>query len=483
MENLFRNDTWLGELVGLGNDLLWTYILIALLLILGFYFTFATKFVQFRLLGEMFRQLFKGTDRTAFKERKGTTPFQAFAISTAARVGTGNLAGVAVAISLGGPGAIFWMWLIALIGAATGFIESTLAQIYKVKDKDGFRGGPAYYMEKALGARWLGLFFAVLITLCFGLIFNAVQTHTITDAFVGAYGISPVWVGMIVAILIGIIIFGGIRRIAVVAEVIVPVFATAYILVSLIIMIINITELPAVFSLIFSNAFGLQEVVGGGLGAAIMNGVQRGLFSNEAGMGSAPNAAATVYVSHPVKQGLIQSLSVLIDTLIICSATAFLILLTDIYTVGEMEGIQLTQAAMTAHIGDWASLFVTIAIFFFAFSSLLGNYYYGETNVEFISEKPIYLLLFRIAFLIMVMVGAMSELELIWSMADLFMGMMATVNLIAIAILGRIAFKALKDYQTQRDQGEDPVFYRNSIEGLKNIESWDNKPEKNTSNK
>ncbi len=243
------------------------------------------------------------------------------------------------------------MWLIALIGAATGFIESTLAQIYKVKDKDGFRGGPAYYIEKALGARWLGLFFAVLITLCFGLIFNAVQTHTITDAFVGAYGISPVWVGMIVALLIGIIIFGGIRRIAVVAEVIVPVFAIAYILVSLIIMIINITELPAVFSLIFSNAFGLQEVVGGGLGAAIMNGVQRGLFSNEAGMGSAPNAAATVYVSHPVKQGLIQSLSVLIDTLVICSATAFLILLTDIYTVGEMEGIQLTQAAMTATLG------------------------------------------------------------------------------------------------------------------------------------
>ncbi|RSL31894.1 alanine:cation symporter family protein [Salibacterium salarium] len=473
MENWFSADTWFGDIVAIGNDIIWTYILIALLLILGFYFTFVTKFVQFRLLGDMVRELFRGTDRSDFKKGKGTTPFQAFSISTAARVGTGNLAGVAVAISLGGPGAIFWMWLIALIGAATGFVESTLAQIYKVKDKDGFRGGPAYYMEKALGARWLGVLFAVLITLCFGLIFNAVQTNTIADAFVGAYDINPLIIGIIIAFLIGIIIFGGIRRIAVVAEVVVPVFAISYIIVALIVMVLNITEVPAVFSMIFSNAFGLEEVVGGGFGAAIMNGIQRGLFSNEAGMGSAPNAAATVYVSHPAKQGLVQSLSVLIDTIIICSATAFLILLTDAYTVGEIEGIQLTQNAMAAHLGDWANLFVTIAIFFFAFSSLLGNYYYGQANIEFISEKPIYLTLFRIAFLIMVLVGATSELAIIWQMADLFMGAMAIVNLVAIALLTKIAIRTLKHYQTQRREGKEPTFYHDSLSGLKNIESWD----------
>lgn len=478
MDQWFSQDTWIGEMVAAGNDLLWTYILIGFLLILGLYLTIRTNFVQFRMLPTMVKELVSGTDRTAFKERKGTTPFQAFAISTAARVGTGNLAGVALAISVGGPGAIFWMWIVALIGAATGFIESTLAQIYKVKDKDGFRGGPAYYMEKGLGSRWMGLLFAVLIVLCFGLIFNSVQTHTISDAFVGAYNINPIVVGAVMAAIMGIIVFGGIRRIAVVAEVIVPIFAVTYIIVSLIIVIINITEVPAVFALIINNAFGIQEVVGGGIGAAIMNGVQRGLFSNEAGMGSAPNAAATVYVNHPVKQGLIQSLSVLIDTLIICSATAFIILLTDVYTVGDMEGIQLTQTALSAHMGDWATGFITIAIFFFAFSSLLGNYYYGETNIEFISEKPIYLLLFRIAFLGMIMVGATSDLENIWEMADLFMGSMAVVNLIAVALLAHIAIKALKDFQQQSKNGLDPVFYKDSIKGLKNIESWENKNKK-----
>lgn len=478
MEKWFGMDTWLGDIVSTGNTWIWTYILIGLLLVLGLYFTITFRFVQFRMIGEMVRLLFKGTDRSAFKEKKGTTSFQAFAISTAARVGTGNLAGVAVAISLGGPGAIFWMWIIALVGAASGFIESTLAQIYKAKDKDGFRGGPAYYMEKALGARWMGIVFAILITLCFGLIFNAVQTHTITDAFSGAYDIEPIFIGIIVAILMAFIIFGGIRRIAVVAEVIVPTFAILYVLVALVIMMINITELPAVISLIISHAFGLEEVVGGGIGAAIMNGVRRGLFSNEAGMGSAPNAAATAHVSHPVKQGLVQSLSVFTDTLIICSATAFIILLTDVYTVGEMEGIQLTQQALTAHIGDWATTFVTIAIFFFAFSSLLGNYYYGQANIEFISEHPALLFAFRIVFLCMILVGAISELQIIWEMADLFMGAMAIVNLIAIALLAKIAMKALNNYNQQRHLGHDPVFYKDSIPGLKNIEAWEKKPSK-----
>ncbi|WP_059106197.1 alanine/glycine:cation symporter family protein [Shouchella shacheensis] len=473
MDQWFGTDTWFGQLVGAGNDFLWTYILIGLLIVLGLYFTVRSRFVQFRMLGEMIRLLFKGTDRSAFKEKKGTSSFQAFAISTAARVGTGNLAGVAVAISLGGPGAIFWMWLIALIGAASGFIESTLAQIYKVKDKNGFRGGPAYYMEKALGARWMGVLFAILITLCFGLIFNAVQANTMSDAFAGAYNVDPLLLGIIIAVIMGVIIFGGVRRIAVMSEVIVPVFAIVYVAVALMIMVMNITEVPAVMALIVKNAFGIEEVVGGGLGAAIMNGIRRGLFSNEAGMGSAPNAAATAHVSHPVKQGLVQSLSVFVDTLVICSATAFIILLTDVYTVGEIEGIQLTQQALTTHIGDWAVPFVTIAIFFFAFTSLLGNYYYGETNIEFISQKPWLLLLFRLAVLGMIVVGATIDLAIIWEMADLFMGTMAIVNLVAIALLAKIAIKALKHYQAQRAQGKDPVFHKDSIPGLKNVEAWE----------
>lgn len=473
MANWLTMDNPLGDAVSFTNDLLWTYVLIAMLLILGVFFTVRTGFVQFSLLGEMVTQLFKGTNRQGFKDKKGTTPFQAFAISTAARVGTGNLAGVAIAITVGGPGAIFWMWIIALLGAATGFVESTLAQIYKVKDKDGFRGGPAYYMEKALGARWMGILFAILITLCFGLIFNAVQSNTIAAAFSGSYNIDPIYIGIAIAILIGIVVFGGIRRIAVVAEVIVPVFALLYIFAALIIMIINITEVPGVIALIVGNAFGLQEVVGGGVAAALMNGIQRGLFSNEAGMGSAPNAAATAYVTHPVKQGLVQALGVFTDTLIICSATAFIIILADVHTVGEMEGIQLTQMAFDTHFGAWAQTFVSLAIFFFAFSSLLGNYYYGEANIEFITENRLYVQIFRIAFLAMVLIGSMLSLDLIWNLADVFMGTMAVVNLIAITLLTKTAVAALNDYRRQKKSGQDPVFYKNTIPGLKNIESWD----------
>ncbi|QKS72939.1 alanine:cation symporter family protein [Paenalkalicoccus suaedae] len=475
VDQWFAEGTFLGDFIIAGNGILWTYILIAFLLGLGLYLTIRTNFVQFRMLPTMVKELIKGTDRSDFKKGKGTSPFQAFAISTAARVGTGNLAGVAIAISVGGPGAIFWMWVVALIGAATGFIESTLAQIYKVKDKDGFRGGPAYYMERGLGQRWMGIIFAILLVLCFGLLFNGLQTNTIADAFAGAYSVEPWIVATVLAVAMGIIIFGGIRRIAVVAEVIVPIFAIVYVITALIIMIMNITAVPQVFGLIFANAFGVQEVVAGGIGAAIVNGVQRGLFSNEAGMGSAPNAAATAYVDHPVKQGFVQSLGVLVDTIIICSATAFIILLADVHTYGDMEGIQLTQNALSAHIGDWATPIVAIAIFFFAFSSLLGNYYYGQANIEFISQNKIFLLLFRLAFIGMIFVGATAQLENIWEAADFFMGSMAVVNLIAVLLLGHIAIKALKHYQGQMKQGLDPTFYRDSVKGLKGIESWDEK--------
>ncbi|WP_026560948.1 alanine/glycine:cation symporter family protein [Bacillus sp. J37] len=450
------------------NTLLWSYVLIIMLIGLGLYFTFRTKFVQFRLFGEMVRLLGEG----ARADKKGVSSFQAFCISTASRVGTGNLAGVAIAITTGGPGAVFWMWLIALIGSASAFVESTLAQIYKVKDGDTFRGGPAYYMEKALNARWMGVTFAVLITLTFGLAFNSVQANTITSAFHSSFGINKVLIAVILSIITAIIIFGGIKRIARVSEIIVPVMAGAYILIALFIMIINITEIPSVFVLIFESAFGLQEAAGGALGAAMMNGIKRGLFSNEAGMGSAPNAAATADVSHPVKQGLIQSLGVFVDTLIICSSTAFIILLSGLYTSPESDGIVLTQQALESSMGTWAGIFLSIIVLMFAFSSIVGNYYYGESNIEFINNNKLFLNIYRVAVVAMVAFGSLASLSFVWSLADLFMGLMAIINLIAITLLGKIAFSALSDYMKQRSAGKDPTFTADSIEGLKNIEAW-----------
>jgi AGCS family alanine or glycine:cation symporter len=434
----------------------------------GVYFTFLTKFVQFRMIGEMFRLMGEG----ARADKKGVSSFQAFCISTASRVGTGNLAGVAIAITTGGPGAVFWMWLIALIGSASAFVESTLAQIYKVKDGDTFRGGPAYYMEKALNARWMGVTFAVLISLTFGLAFNSVQANTITSALYGSFGINKVIIAIVLSIITAVIIFGGLKRVATVSEFMVPIMAGAYILIALMIMVMNITELPGVFVLIFESAFGLNEVAGGALGAAMMNGIKRGLFSNEAGMGSAPNAAATADVSHPVKQGLIQALGVFVDTLLICSATAFIILLSGLYTSKETNGIVLTQSALETSMGSWASIFLAIIVFLFCFSSVVGNYYYGETNIEFINSNKLWLNIYRVAVVGMVAFGSLASLSFVWSLADLLMGSMAIINLIAIMLLGKIAIAALADYKRQRSNGKDPVFHVSNIDGLKNVESW-----------
>lgn len=454
-------------IVDYGNELLWTYILIALLLGLGLYFTIRTKFMQFRMFGEMFRVITEKKD-----SENGISSFQAFTISTASRVGTGNLTGVALAIAIGGPGAVFWMWLIAIIGMATAFIESTLAQVYKVKDGDQFRGGPAYYMEKAMNKRGLGIVFAILLTLCFGFIFNSVQANTITHAFDDAFGIEPLVLGIIIVVVAAIVIFGGVKRIAKVTQVVVPVMAVLYLILAFYVVITNLTEIPAVFTLIIQNAFGVNEVLGGGIGAAIMQGVRRGLFSNEAGMGSVPNAAATANVSHPAKQGLVQSLGVFFDTIIICSATAFVILLTDVYQLGESEGIALTQSAMATHVGEWAPYFVAIAILFFSFSSIIGNYYYGETNIEFIGNSTAWLNVYRVGVLIMVMFGALAEVSIVWNMADLFMGLMATLNLIVIFFIGKVAFDVLNDYTNQRSTGKNPVFYAKNIPDLKGTECW-----------
>lgn len=459
---------FLNWLVGPLNNFLWTYILIAVLLVLGVYFTVRTKFVQVRLFGEMFRLIVEKKD-----SNDGVSPFQAFTISAASRVGTGNVTGVALAIGIGGPGAVFWMWVIAIIGMATAFIESTLAQVYKIKDGDTFRGGPAYYMEKALGLRKLGIVFAILLTLCFGFIFNAVQSNTISQSFMDVFGWKDWVIGLILVIATAIIIFGGVKRIVKVTELVVPIMATFYIVIAFYIVVTNITQIPEVFSLIIGHAFGLREVVGGGIGAAMMQGIRRGLFSNEAGMGSVPNAAATANVSHPAKQGLVQSLGVFFDTIIVCSATAFIIILAGLYTTGESNGIVLTQESMALHVGAWAPYFVAIAILFFAFSSIIGNYYYGETNIEFIKASKNWMTVYRFLVLGMVMFGAMAKVSVVWDMADLFMGLMAIINLVVIALLGSVAFKVLEDFSKQRKQGLNPVFKASSIPGLKGAECWE----------
>lgn len=467
---------FLNSIFGNISDFIWTYIIIAVLIILGLFFSFNTKFVQFRYFFEMFRLLTDKATMTA-DGKKGLSSFQAFCISTASRVGTGNLAGVATAIASGGPGAVFWMWLIAFIGGASSFVESTLAQIYKVKDQDGYRGGPAYYMEKGLNKRWMGVLFAVIITFCFGLVFNSVQSNTIAIALSGNLHVSRLTIGIGLAVLTSIIIFGGVKRVAQAAEIIVPVMATFYLILAIIIVAMNISELPGVISLIVKNAFGMQQVVGGGMGAAVLYGIKRGLFSNEAGMGSAPNAAATASVTHPVKQGLIQTLGVFTDTILVCSATAFIVLLSDAYKTTKLTGIELTQAALSSHVGSWATIFVGIAIFLFAFSSVVGNYYYGETNIEFIKNNRTAIFIYRIAVVGMVLFGAVADLKLVWTLADLFMGIMAVINFIAIAMLYKIAIAALKDYRKQRAAGKDPVFYADSIPGLSGIECWETSEE------
>ncbi|KMM35836.1 alanine/glycine:cation symporter family protein [Guptibacillus hwajinpoensis] len=469
----------LEKIVSFGNDLIWSNVLIFILIGVGLYFTIRSRFVQFRLFGEMVHVL---TEKDTVKGRKkSVSSLQAFFISTASRVGTGNLAGVASAVSIGGPGAVFWMWVIALLGAASGFVESTLAQIYKVRDGDDFRGGPAYYMQRALNARWLGIIFAVLITFSFGLVFNSVQSNTIALAFENSFDVNRWVLGAILTVATAIIIFGGVRRIAVVSQIIVPIMAGIYLLVAAYVLIVNFTEIPAMFALIFQHAFGLKEVTGGGVGAAMLLGIKRGLFSNEAGMGSAPNAAATADVSHPVKQGLIQALGVFVDTLLIATATAFMVMMSNGYVDSKLDGVQLTQEAMNQHLGSGAGIFVAVAVLLFAFSSIIGNYYYGETNIEFIKSSKTALLIYRLAVLGMVMFGAKAGFGIVWGMADLSMGLMALLNLIVIAIIGKVAFVALKDYRDQRKAGKDPQFYADTIKGLKS-DIWTDRPVKDKSN-
>ena len=458
-------ESFFNSLINIPSDFIWKY-LFYILIGLGLFFTIRFGFIQFRYFIEMFRIVGEKPEGN-----KGVSSMQAFFISAASRVGTGNLTGVALAIATGGPGAVFWMWVVAAVGMASSFVESTLAQLYKVRDGEDFRGGPAYYIPKGLGARWLGIVFAILITVSFGLIFNAVQTNTIAGALDGAFHVNKIVVAIVLAVLTAFIIFGGLKRVVAVSQLIVPVMAGIYILIALFVVITNITAFPGVIATIVKNALGFEQVVGGGIGGIIVIGAQRGLFSNEAGMGSAPNAAATAHVSHPAKQGFIQTLGVFFDTFIICTSTAFIILLYSVTPKGD--GIQVTQAALNYHIGGWAPTFIAVAMFLFAFSSVVGNYYYGETNIEFIKTSKTWLNIYRIAVIAMVVYGSLSGFQIVWDMADLFMGIMALINLIVITLLSNVAYKVYKDYAKQRKQGLDPVFKAKNIPGLKNAETWE----------
>lgn len=445
------------------NDVMYTYILIILLVGVGVYFTIRTKGVQLRLLKDGIKSLLEKSTDEGDGEKK-VSSFQALMISTASRVGTGNIAGIATAIAAGGPGAVFWMWLMALIGGSSAFVESTLAQIYKVKQNGQFRGGPSYYMEKALGKRWVGILFSIALIICFAYGFNGLQSFNMSSSleyYIPNYSEThiPMILGLILAAATAAVIWGGVHRIGIITSVLVPIMASVYILIGLVTMVLHIGELPHVFAVIFENAFDFKAMAGGMAGSAVVIGIKRGLFSNEAGMGSAPNASASAEVSHPVKQGLVQVISVFIDTLLICSSTAMMLLVSGVQgESGVLDGIPYVQAAISSNIGTWGIHFITISIFAFAFSSLVGNYYYAESNILFIKNDKRLLNVFRVTCVVAIFLGAQADFSMMWNIADITMGIMAIINIISIFLLGGIAIKALKDYEKKKKQGGDVEF-------------------------
>lgn len=496
------------------NDILWGYIVIAMMVCCALYFTIKTKAVQFSMIGEMWRllthstkaealeagyaegetesdsqQLNKWRRRFGFKQqadnrKKPISPFRAFAVGLSSRVGTGNLAGVASAIFIGGPGAVFWMWVMALLGASSSFVESTLAQLYKKRDpKTGvYYGGPAYYMQWGLNKRWMGIIFAVLITLSYSLATQMIQSKTMADAFSVdieqmfslAPGSSVMWVGVAVTVATALIIFGGIQRISRFAALVVPFMAVGYLLLAAYVILTNITAIPRVFELIVSSAFGIDQAAGGMVGVAVMQGVKRGLFSNEAGEGSVPNAAAIAETSHPVKQGLLQALGVFCDTIVICSCTAFIVLISGLYDSG-LDGILLTSKALETEVGSVGRYFLTVAILLFAYSTIIAGYFYGETNIRFIfgkngnttygsdKKEAVAIFFFRVVTAIVIMIGSMLSLQDAFSIVDLLMGFMTITNLIAIIWLSPRVMMLLNDYRAQRKAGKDPVFSKTTL--------------------
>ena len=465
----------LAEINAFLNDLIWGNILIYMLPILGIFFTVSSRFVQFRYFFKMFNIL-----RDTVHDKEGhISSFQALMLSVAGRVGGGNIAGVAVAITLGGPGAVFWMWMIGLIGMSTSFFECSLAQLYKEKDGEDagvYRGGPAYYVTKALGQRWLGIIISILLMITFGFAFNATQSFIISTSFQASFDI-PVWItGLIITAVFAIAIFGGIKRITKFSEVIVPVMAVGYLLIAVVVIVINIDKIPDLFSMIVNEAFNPSSAIAGGLGAVILQGAKRGMFSNEAGLGSAPNVAAVAYVSHPVQQGIVQSFSVFIDTIILCSCTAFIILLSGVYTPGAegIQGVLLTQNALIEHVGPFGGYFVTVALFLFGFSSMLYNYYLAENSLNFITRGNRSLFTaFKILCIALIVWGAFQDLASIFSFADLSMGLLAVINLVVIAILYKPVLQLIKGYDRQLKEGKKPVLrYKDYAEFKIDKNTW-----------
>ena len=464
-----------AEIINTISDLLYSYILIILLLGAGIWFSIRTRFVQFRMFIESLRVVAQpGSDKN------GLSSFQALMVSTASRVGTGNIAGISTAICLGGPGAVFWMWLTALLGSSSAFIESTLAQIYKHKAEDGSSyGGPAYYIQAALKKHWIGVLFAVTLILTYMGGFNLVASFNIADSF-RAYSFfdpenTPLAVGVILALIFAAAFFGGSMQISNITGVLVPVMGIFYIAVSLFIIVTHYQFIPQMFGDIFGNAFDLRAIFGGFAGSCIMHGIKRGLFSNEAGVGSAPNAAASAAVSHPVKQGLVQMLSVFIDTILICSATAFMLLCSGVAPSTDLAGMPWVQAAASHSLGRFGAIFITIALCLFAFTTLIGNFYYAEMGLKFLcGRKPGKALIncFRIAAALIVLVGATMEFGLVWNMADVLMGLMALINLPVILILGGPAIRAMQDYMKQKKEGKDPVFKAKDIQLKDKTDFW-----------
>lgn len=477
------------------NDVLWSTPMIIFCLGVGLVFSFLTKFLQVRLVKDMVLQMFRGKSSKA-----GISSFQALSVALSGRVGTGNIAGVATAIAYGGPGAVFWMWVIAFFGAASAFVESTLGQIYKVKQDGEYRGGPAYYIEKGLGWRWYGVIFAVAALLAMSLLMPPIQSNAIASGFKEAFSLDYWVTGLIIVVLLGLIIFGGLKRIAKTAQLVVPFMAILYILIALIILVMNIGEVPRVFSLIFSSAFGSDQVFGGIIGSAISYGVQRGIFSNEAGQGTGPHASSAAEVSHPAKQGLVQAFSVYIDTLLVCSATAFMILFTGSYNVYDADqttilvdnigekvevGPAYTQMAIESNLPNLGSPLVAISLFFFAFTTLMAYYYISEVNVAYLMRersKKIPMFLLKIVLLASIFIGTVWNSESsgsVWAVGDIGLGLMVWLNLIAIVLLAKPALRALKDYEQQKKQGLDPT-YNSTKMGVKNAEFWEDgyNPEK-----
>ena len=453
------------------SDWLWTYVVITMLVGCALYFTWNLRAVQFTMMPTMIKNLFSsGNEPIESIGRRKITSFQAFAISLSSRVGTGNLAGVASAIFVGGPGAVFWMWVMALLGASTAFMEATLAQLFKRRGKESFYGGPAYYMKFGLKRPWMGVLFACLIIYGFGLSNQIVQSNTLCDAIANSFHIPMGYVAGGLTLLTLAIIFGGIHRIARFCAMIVPFMAFGYILLALYILVVNVTEIPAMLSLIVRSAFGWEQAAGGAVGIAVMQGVKRGLFSNEAGEGSAPNAAATATIPHPVYQGLLQSFGVFTDTLVICTCTAFIILLSGLYTDGS-DGIILTSHAMEHHLGSFGSWFLLAAIFLFAYSTIIANYFYGETNIRYICNKAWAIVLFRCMSGVVVLMGGFMSLQQAWSIVDLAMALMTITNLIAVLLLSRYAFRLLQDFREQRKKGKKPTFNPELFPDM-DLEGW-----------